>query len=479
MRSSHRLLVAGLGACSALGLGVVGSRYWPRSPVAEGVLVGDRRVPDDGSPATWLANRQLDALGWLVRFHHDGEIVEATLGDVGVELDVQRSLERASEVAHSGSVSLRLKEASRARRGEVNVPLVFFFDEKKARAFFESVAPGFYVAPVDAVLDIENKRRVEDVPGRELDVDACIAELRDAAFEDGVPIRLVTRRVPAKVTASDLGSVDVTRVVSSFETSFTTFGSGAGRSVNIHNAARKIDGVVLMPGDVFSFNDRVGPRTRENGFTLAPEIQGDELTDGIGGGTCQLSSTLHGAVVFGAIEVLQRKSHSRASSYTKLGLDATVSYPVVDLKIRNSLSFPIMFHAYFPAQSGLASKVRVEILGGDPVAKVEYAYGVGGSYDFVRRITVKNNLPPGKRIHRQKGVRGFDVTSTAKVVYHDGRVEERHWYSGYRPSPEVFWVSPGYDESALPPLPDHAKGVEGRLDGAMGAATEPASLPLP
>ena len=322
------------------------------------------------------------------------------------------------------------------------------------------------------MLDIENKRKIEDVPGRELDIDACIAELRATSFEDGVPIRLVTRRVPAKVTASDLATVDVTRVVSSFETSFSLLGSGAGRSVNIHNAARKIDGVVLMPGDVFSFNDRVGPRTRENGFTLAPEIQGDELTDGVGGGTCQLSSTLHGAVVFGAIEVLSRKSHSRASSYTKLGLDATVSYPLVDLKIRNNLSFPIMFHASFPAPT----KVRVEILGGDPIATVEYAYGVGESYDFVRRITVKQNLPAGKRIHRQKGVRGFDVTSTAKVVYRDGRVEERRWFSGYRPSPEVFWVSPDYDESELPPLPEHAKGIEGRL---TEGTTEQASLPMP
>lgn len=473
MRSPHVLLVLGLSSCIGLGLGIAGYRHsWPRSPVTQGLLIGDRRVPDEGSPATWLANRQLDALGWQIRFHHEGEIVDATLADVGIEIDVHRSLESASEVAHTGSVTRRLREAARARRGEIDVPLAFYVDEKKARSYFESIAPRFVVAPVDAALDIENKRKVEDVPGRELDVDGCLAELRAASLEDGVPIRLVTRRVPAKVRASDLSAVDVTKVVSSFETTFSLAGSGSNRAVNIRNAAKKIDGVVLLPGDVFSFNDRVGPRTRDNGFTLAPEIQGDELTDGYGGGTCQLSSTLHGAVVFGAIEVLSRKSHSRASSYTKLGLDATVSYPVVDLKIRNSLPFPIMVHTSFP----MPTKVRVEILGGEPIAKVAYGYGVADTYDFVRRITVKSNLPPGKRIHRQKGVRGYDVTSTAKIVYNDGRVEERHWYSGYRPSPEVFWVAPGYDEAELPPLPEHAKGIEGRL---TEAATEEASLPLP
>jgi vancomycin resistance protein YoaR len=404
-----------------------------------------------------------------VRFHHEGEIIDATLDAAGVELDVQGSLERASEIGHRGSVAHRLREASLAREGKIDVPLVFFLDEKKARAFLEGLAPRFSRAPVDAVLDLSNKRKIEDIPGRELDIDMSLAEIRAAQFEDGVAIRLVTRRVPATVTTNDLGLVDVTKVVSSFETTFAVYGSGAGRAKNIRNAASKIDGVVLMPGAVFSFNDRVGARTRENGFTLAPEIQGDELTDGIGGGTCQLSSTLHAASVFGALEVVHRQSHSRASSYTKLGLDATVSFPIVDLKLKNNLAFPVMIHAYFPEPT----KVRVELLGGDPVAKVEYAYGVGGSYDFVRRITVKPHFPPGKRVHRQKGVRGFDVTSTARVTYLDGRVEERRWFSGYRPSPEVFWVSPDYDEAGLPPLPDHAKGVEGRL--TEPAATEPAT----
>ncbi|MDI3289327.1 VanW family protein [Polyangium sp. 15x6] len=473
MRKSSLLLVLGIGTSVAAGLGLGAYRYGPRSPVVEGLFLGEQRVPDEGSPASWLARRQLDALGWEVRFHHDSEIVETTLGAVGVEIDVQASLDRAGEVGHTGSLVRRMREARLARRGQVFVPLSFWIDEAKARRFLESIASRFAVAPVDAVLDLENKRRIEDVPGRELDIDATLAEMRAASFEDGVVIPLVTRRVPAKVTALDLAQVDVTKVVSSFETSFSLFGSGAGRAVNIRNAARKIDGIVLPPGVGFSFNDRVGARTRENGFTLAPEIQGDELTDGIGGGTCQLSSTLHGAAVYGGLEVLHRQGHSRASSYTKLGLDATVSFPIVDLKLKNPYPFPVMIHAYFPQPN----KVRVEVLGGEPVAKVEYGYGVGQSYDFVRRITVKSHLPPGKRIHRQKGVRGYDVTSTLRISYVDGRVEERRWFSGYRPSPEVYWVAPGYDEANLPPLPDHAKGIEGRLsEDATGTAT--ASFPV-
>lgn len=434
--------------------------------------MGDQRVPDVGSPVTWLNDRQTRVLEWGVRLYYDGEIFDASFAQLGIEIDVKATLDRAGEVGHSGSFMRRMHEAAAARRGEMNVPLVYWVDDTKARAFLETIASKFYRAPVDAVLDIENKRKVDDQPGRELDVDACLAELRATAFEDGVPVRLVTRRVAPKVSSSELAQVDVTRVASSFETTYATWGSGAGRAVNIRNAASKIDGTVIPVGGVFSFNDRVGPRTKENGFTLAPEIQGDELTDGYGGGTCQLSSTLHAAAVFGNLHVLRRQNHSRASSYVKLGLDATVHYPLVDLQIQNDLPYAVMIHAYIP-QSG---RVRVEILGGDPVAKVEYAYGVGQTYDFVRRITVKSYLPAGKRIHRQKGVPGFDVTSTVHITYPDGRVEDRRWFSGYRPSPEVYWVAADYDETQLPPLPDRAKGIEGRLAGPV---TEPASFPVP
>ena len=90
------------------------------------------------------------------------------------------------------------------------------------------------------------------------------------------------------------------------------------------------------------------PRTLERGFTWAPEIQGDEMTTGVGGGTCQVSTTLHIAALFGALEILERQGHSHPSAYAMMGLDATVSYPSTDLKFKNTLPFPVMIHAYLP-----------------------------------------------------------------------------------------------------------------------------------
>ncbi len=469
MRAPTLLLVVGLGACVGVGGGALAHALMPRSPVVRGVFIGERRLPDHLSAATWLAARNEQVRERVVHLRHEDQIFDATLAEAGIEIDIGKTIAAAAAVGRSGSIRDRVREAARARRGEIDVPLVWRIHADQARALLERVAPSVARAPVDARLDLASRAKIPDQPGRALDVEASLEQLLAGRHDDEETIDLLTKRVPAHVTVDDLIRVDVGRVVASFETTFVTFGSGAGRAVNIRNAAQKLDGVMLGPGDVLSFNEVVGARTLERGFTLAPEIQGDETVTGVGGGTCQLSSTLHAAALFGALGIVERQGHSRPSAYTKMGLDATVKYPTTDLKIKNTLPFPVMIHSFLPKET----VVRVEILGGDPVAEVDYKFGIGHTEDFTRRIYVKPNLAPGRRIRHQKGSRGYDVTSVVTLRYLDGRVEERKYFSGYRPAPEIFWVAPGYDEAEMPPLPDHAKGVEPRIEigGTRAAAS--------
>jgi hypothetical protein len=275
--------------------------------------------------------------------------------------------------------------------------------------------------------------------------------------------------VPPRVTLDSLSGVDVSRVVASFETKFSTAGVGAGRAVNIALASRSLDGVVLMPGQALSFNTLVGPRTRARGYTDAPEIVGDELQNGIGGGVCQVASTLYAAALFSALDIQERWAHGRPSSYTRLGLDATVSYPSKDLRFQTELPYPVILHVFVPSPGLL----RAEVLGGEPIAKVEYKYGVARSEPFLRRITRKPWLASGHAFRHQKGIKGYSVTSLVRTVYADGRVVERAYGSEYRPAPEVFWVSADYDESELPALPSDAAGVEGHVAGASDGARTP------
>lgn len=461
-RRGFGALAIACGVAIGVGGGLAAHRFVPRGPLVVGLDIGGKRAVDGGSVSAFLTQLRERARARSVRLVCGEKVFQGSLADVGVDVDLDATLRAATTIGHTGSLFRRLRESEAARRGAIDVPLTFTLDEAKARAFLARIAPEIARAPVDAVLDLAARTKHPDVDGAELDLDASVAELARASHADDDAVFVVTRPVRAHVTLGDLVKVDIEHVVASYETTFVTWGAGVGRSVNIRTAAAHLDGLVLQPGESFSFNERVGPRTLARGFTFAPEIQGDELTTGVGGGTCQMSSTVHAAAVFGALEILERQGHSRPSSYTQMGLDATVSYPTTDLRIRNSLPYPVMLHAFLPKPTA----VRVELLGGDPVAKVDYKYGVAKVEDFVRRIKIMPDLPPGKRIRHQKGTRGFDVMSIATLHYRDGRVDERHWFSGYRPAPEVFWVAPGTADADLPPLPEHAKGIEGRIGEA-------------
>lgn len=115
----------------------------------------------------------------------------------------------------------------------------------------------------------------------------------------------------------------------------TFYGYGGGRNVNIETAAAAINNYLLLPGEVFSFNRGVGPRTVERGYELAPIIVGNAVVPGLGGGICQVSSTLYNAVLAAKLEVVERYPHSLPVGYVPPGRDATVS-DYLDFQFRNS-----------------------------------------------------------------------------------------------------------------------------------------------
>lgn len=119
------------------------------------------------------------------------------------------------------------------------------------------------------------------------------------------------------------------------------------RANNIQLAASAIDGVIIQPGEVFSFNDEVGPTTRENGYKLATVFFNKEETKGYGGGVCQVSSTLFNAAEMAGMEIIERHTHSLDVAYVEKGRDATTSRKgKLDLKFQNIQSYPVVIRAY-------------------------------------------------------------------------------------------------------------------------------------
>jgi vancomycin resistance protein YoaR len=254
--------------------------------------------------------------------------------ELGIELDVGATLSRIVRTLPSPT----LRERVRTLRGNGTEPPdvvpAFSFDADKARAFLEELAPVLRREPLDARLDLAEHRRIADEPGRELDVEETLAEIESGERRDLALFAVRFRSLPPNVTADSLVRVDVSRVLSSFQTDFSK--KSRSRVPNIRRAGAYLNGVVIEPGGVLSFNRVVGPRTFERGFRNAPVIVQDELEEGLGGGVCQVASTLFAAAMLGGLEIVTRRSHSRPSGYAPLGLDAVVIYPEVELRRRKT-----------------------------------------------------------------------------------------------------------------------------------------------
>ncbi|MGL4913937.1 MAG: VanW family protein [Romboutsia sp.] len=137
---------------------------------------------------------------------------------------------------------------------------------------------------------------------------------------------------------------ELSKVNHKISTYTTTYSPGGGRGSNVEIAAKKIDDMLLMPGDEFSYQESVGPVTQSNGYTYAPVISNGELVQGIGGGVCQVSSTLYNTQLKAGILPTERRNHSKAVNYVPRGLDATLATGSIDYKFKNTHEYPIVIN---------------------------------------------------------------------------------------------------------------------------------------
>lgn len=184
----------------------------------------------------------------------------------------------------------------------------------------------------------------EDQPGVAIDADALYSQII-GLLEQGVVNRSIT--VSPTLTFPSVTQEDLEKtftMISAFTTKTT---SDSNRNSNINIACQTINGTVLLPGETFSFNTIVGERTYSNGYREAGAIVSGELVKEIGGGICQVSSTLFNAVARANLEIVYRSPHAWPSTYVDIGEDATVNWPDLDLKFKNDTDAPIFVIAYY------------------------------------------------------------------------------------------------------------------------------------
>lgn len=257
----------------------------------------------------------------------------------------------------------------------------------------------------DAVVNLETRQLEPDKPGLRVDVYATWSRLALALQRGESRLKAAVETIRPRVSAKQLGNVRFDSVLGYFSTRYSRSARSRARTFNLRQAASRLDGTVLLPGERFDFNTTVGPRDEAHGYRVAPVIAEGELVDGIGGGTCQISGTLHGAAFFAGLDILEKTPHTRPSSYIKLGLDAAVAFPTINFKMRNNFPFPVVLH-----QQVKGGWVTAEILGPKRRRTTSFFRRIDAVIPFAEQVRQSDELPEGDRVLRQRGIPGFRAT---------------------------------------------------------------------
>lgn len=456
----RRILALSFVGLSLAGAGVTAElarREYARTVPAEGraargVRVQGVDVPTDADVHAFVEGIAAGYLDRSIDVRYDGEtLFTATARELGATADVDWVTAEVLAIGHTGDAYDKYV-AARDAAGGVDIHLPVRIDAKVLSERFAALKEELDEAPSAARKHLETGEIEPHEDGKYLDAFAAAERALSVVYEKGSVLDAAPYLVHPRATAEAIQAADLSVVLGSFE---THFGGPPGRDQNIARATSLLDGILLMPGDEVSYNEEVGPRSIQNGFALAPEIYKGEIRAGVGGGACQVASTLHAASLFGGLEVVERRNHSRPSGYIRPGLDATVSFPVLDLRIRNPFDFPVLLHAKI--EKGL---LRWEILGHDKPLDVDLATATASVFKYTRKVERSAYLPDGETRVKQRGKNGMSVKRVKTIKRRsDGAVTVEESLDIYPPTQEIVIVSPKFDVKTLPPLP----GAEGAV----------------
>lgn len=317
-------------------------------------------------------------------------------------------------------------------------PINFTYDQQVVNLTVENIATEVNSDKKDA--DIKKTGNgfsvTDEVVGKKIDVQALINDINNkiATTKEGnidVEAKMITE-TPVK-TKEILSKVD-----SKISTFTTTYGTSDGsRGTNIAIGTRTINGMLLMPGDKFSFNTVIGDTTPDKGYQKGGVIVGEEIVDGYGGGICQVSSTLHNAVIKSGILPDQRRNHSMPVGYVQKGLDATISYGGIDYVFTNSTDYPIYIEGVT-----YDGKVTFSLYSNSALLTGKTYGFTSETYETIQPTTKyvdDPTLEEGKEVVDKRGSQGYKVKAY-RIIYQDGREISRELMNNdvYNPSPKVI-----------------------------------------
>lgn len=438
---------------TALGLGIFTPARVSADTLPNGIYVGEYHL---GGMTEEEAGAKIEKLvdemeNQKITLIVDGQSVETTARELGFHWSNPEAVAQAASAWQGGNLIKRYLNKKDIEQNHVIIPLETALDENQVAAFVAQKCAEAVAEPQNASIVRENGAFVitPSVTGKAVDTGATKQAL-DAALAQGlkepVTVNAVVTEVKPAITTEDLSTIQ--DVLGTFSTSFAS--SGASRSTNLKVGSSKINGHVLMPGETLSGYECMHPFTVANGYATAAAYENGQVVDSVGGGVCQIATTLYNAVLRAELEVAQRQNHSMAVSYVKPSEDAAIAGTYKDIKFTNNYSTPIYIEGYTSGKT-----LTFTIYGKE-------TRPAGRTFEFVSETlsvtdpgapkeVVDPTMAPGSRKQVQSAHRGIK-SRLWKIVYVNGVEQSREILhtDTYNPSKAIVKVGPAAPAVTIP-----------------------------
>ncbi len=381
-----------------------------------------------------------------------GGTIEATLEEMGFQAKgIKSAVNAAREHGRTGSAVDSYKIIRASERGKLNFQIVLPMkvSEKKVKTVLQARSEGKVQLPVNASVTQKdgNITVIKEKNGEAPDAKGAAEKLNRILNEDWDG-KGVSLKVAVKATAPEITEKDLAEVTDLLGTHTTFYGAdGSGRSKNVESGAMHINGTLMEPGDEVSANALMEPYTYENGYKEAASYESNTVVNTMGGGICQVSTTLYNALLFAELEIVERYPHSMLVTYAEPSRDAAIADDVLDLVFKNNLEHPVYIEAILSE-----GNVTFNVYGKE-------TRNPGRRIEFFSETT-ESKETEGKRFVATEDYIGYYNWHSAshpeisaqlwKIVYEDDVEISRDVinYSNYVAAPETYGVGTASDDPA-------------------------------
>ena len=434
-KAKHKMLliIAGLVVCVTLTAYAGVYIFFETSGIASGTSVAG--VDASGMSKDTLRSVLQKKADQTITVGFASQEKKITFADAGMAFNIDKAVTEAWNYGHSYNVLLAAYERyfSAHRNDQKTVDVKY--QQDKWRTFVAKIRKTTDVVPQNAKIVMGGAGIpvvIAEKSGAAVDEKQIKSDLEDAFNGGNNTIVLDVHEIIPVLTKEKVESWTLNKKLAGFSTSYSS--SSGPRKNNIAAAAKRISGQLLMPGQVFSFNKTVGRRTVEGGFQEAPVYVNGKVDKGVGGGICQVSTTLYNAVLLSGLKIVERHNHSMLVHYVPPGRDATVDYGTRDLKFSNPYKTPI--YVYLSAN-------------GSRLSAAVFGAGDGHSYDIVSTTTstkpfdviTKHVKSKADMQPKQSGMNGATAVAY-RYVYENGQLirKENLGVSAYKSLSRINYI---------------------------------------